>query len=271
MRRTCCFISEHQEKQPFWLSCSQGWRKRFRKPRVSPPGRRWGQGGVSSLLWGLMTPGMQLLCPDLYPWESQWASSSSQPSFPVGNSTVCSPARSSSGRGDAQGRVFIPSLASWAFHPPDLPNWPLQSCPKPSSTGSCFSVPATMPAESQPSCGHWVWALKPSPAQETQTQFYFVFSFLCWVLCPTYEFFPGSLPSQAFLAVSSMPCRQPFIRRAPVPEEELGKDDQNSWAPPQSFLLPEFIQSTYKCIWVHPAEQGRKRALCLLVAKAPYF
>lgn len=44
---------------------------------------------------------------------------------------------------------------------------PPKSCPKPSSTGSCFSVPATAPVESQPWCGHWLWTLKPSPAQQT--------------------------------------------------------------------------------------------------------
>lgn len=56
-----------------------------------------------------------------------------------------------------------------------------------------------------------------------------------------------------------------------MPEEEVGKDNQSTWVPPQTFLLPKFIQSTFKCICVHPAEQGRERALCLLVAKAPYF
>lgn len=141
--------------------------ERFRKPRVSLPGRRWGQWGVSSLLWALMAPGMQLLCPDLYPWESQWASSSSQPSFPQGNHSVLSSTEL--------------SLASWALHPSDLPSWPLQSCPKPRAQAAAFQFLQPCLLDLSPAVATGSEHLKH--LQHKRLKLNFIFYFLSFAEC----------------------------------------------------------------------------------------
>lgn len=108
-----------------------------------------------------------------------------------------------------------PDLLSPLPHrPPQLSPPRSRPKPKPNSTDSCISMPVMVPVE----------LASPDVAHETEhlnllqhsrlSNFFFIFSLLCWGLSHVNELFPVSPPSQSFLMASGIPRKRPFVRRA---------------------------------------------------------